>query len=140
VKHAVLTSVGHNISDSLSCGMGFLIGIYGTDVFGEAALNPDGFIEVDFLTGTSAGRVSPSLAKAIRLYAEVLPRLCERQGVTVADFGRLTTRYVGKAGYHFIVEVTDRRGKTSRDRYVGVASERPKIVDSLGRVRRAKSA
>lgn len=140
VKHAVLTSVGHNISDSLSCGMGFLIGVYGTDVFGEAASNPNGFIEVDFLTGTSVGQVSPSLAEAISLYAQALPRLCESQGVAVADFHRLTTRYVGKADHHFIVEVTDRRGKTSRGRYVGLAAQRPKAVDSLGRVRRMKSA
>ncbi len=120
--------------------MGFLIGVYGTDVFGEAALNPDGFIEVDFLTGTSVGTVTPSLAKAISLYAQALPRLCESQGVAVADFDRLTTRYVGKADHHFIVEVTDRRGKTSRDRYVGPAAQRPKAVDSLGRVRRMRSA
>lgn len=120
--------------------MGFLIGIYGTDVFGEAALTPDGFIQVDFLTGSTMGEVSPSLAKAISLYAEALPQLCESQGVTVADFDRLTTKYVAKADHYFIVEVTDRRGKTSRDRYVGLASERPKGVDSLGRVRRMKSA
>jgi hypothetical protein len=140
VKHAVLTSVGHNVSDSLSCGMGFLIGVYGTDVFGEAALSPDGVLEVNFLKGTTVGRVSLSLAKAIRLYAEALPQLCESQGVKVADFDRLTTRYVAKADRHFVVEVTDRQGKTSRDRYVGLTSERPKALDALGRVRRTKSA
>ncbi|HEV2083345.1 MAG TPA: hypothetical protein VGR32_12960 [Brevundimonas sp.] len=140
MKHAVLTSVGHNISDSLSCGMGFLIGLYETDVFAEAASNPDGFIEVDFLTGTSVGQVSPSLAKAISLYAQALPRLCQKQGVAVADFDRLITRYVGKGEHHFIVEVTDRRGRTSRDRYVGQAARRPKVIDQLGRVRRLKSA
>lgn len=140
MKHAVLTSVGHNISDSLACGMGFLIGLHGTDVFGEAALSPGGFIEVDFLTGTTVGRVSPSLATAVSRYAEALPELCESQGVAVADFARLSTRYVGSTAHHFIVEVTDRRGRTSRDRYVGLASERPKAVDRLGRVRRVKSA
>jgi hypothetical protein len=120
--------------------MGFLIGVFGTDVFGEAALNPDGFIEVDFLTGTTMGQVSPSLAKAISLYAKALPQLCKSQGVTVADFDRLTTKYVARGDHHFIVEVTDRRGRTSRDQYVGPASERPKAVDSLGRVRRTRSA
>lgn len=120
--------------------MGFLIGIYETDIFGEAALTHDGFIEVDFLTGTSVGQVSPSLARAISLYSQALSRLCESQGVTVSDFDRLTTRYVGTGGRHFIVEVTDRRGKISRDRYVGPTAQRPEAVDSLGRVRRMRSA
>jgi hypothetical protein len=120
--------------------MGLLIGLYETDIFREAALSPGGFIEVDFLTGTTVGRVSRSLAKAISLYVKALPRLSESQGVAIADFERLSARYVGNADYHFIVEVADRRGKTSRDRYVGPTSERPRTVDSLGRIRRMRSA
>ncbi len=54
MKHAVLTSVAHNIADSLASGIGLMIGVYEMDIFGEAAHSSEGFIEVDFLTGASA--------------------------------------------------------------------------------------
>jgi hypothetical protein len=143
VKHAVLTSIGHNIADSLASGVGILAGVYDMDVFGEATGSPEGFIEVDFLTGTTSGaQPSPSLARAIRLYAEALPALCGRQGAEVADFARLVARYAsGRTGeHHFTVEVVDRLGKRSRDHYAGLPGARPKTLDDLGRVRPVKSA
>lgn len=138
VKHAVLTSIAHNIADSLASGVGMMIGVYDMDVFGEAAQSREGFIEVDFLAGnTSGAEPSQSLLHAIRLYSEVLPALCERQGADVTDFRRLVAKYTGQS---FVVEVTDRRGKTSRDRYTGSPGARPKVLDLLGRVRRVRSA
>jgi hypothetical protein len=142
VKHAVLTSIGHNIADSLASGIGMLIGVYEMDVFGEAARSPEGFIEVDFLTGaTSGAQPSPSLARAIQLYAQALPTLCERQGAVVSDFERLTTRYSSRTAMdcEFTVEVIDRLGKRSRSRYIGVPGARARTVDELGRVRRQRS-
>ena len=142
MKHSVLTSIGHNIADSLACGLGFLIGVYGTDVFGEAARSPEGFIEVDFLTGATVGaQPSPSLARAIRLYADALPALCESQGAVVSDFERLTARYSSRATMdrEFAVEVIDRLGKRSRDRYTGLSAARPRALDARGRVRRVRS-
>lgn len=143
MKHDVLTSIGHNIADSLASGVGLLIGVYQMDVFGEAAKSPEGFIEVDFLTGSTSGaRPSPSLARAIRLYAEALPSLCERQGAAVSDFEQLVARYIsrGPNDYQFTVEVVDRFGKRSRDHYAGLPGARPKTLDALGRLRREKSA
>jgi len=94
MKHAVLASVAHNIADSLASGIGLMIGVYEMDVFGEAHSSSEQFIEVDFLRGTTSGaKVSPGLARAIRLYSGELAGLCERQGVAVADFARLTARY-----------------------------------------------
>ncbi len=52
MKFDELRSIGHNIADSLASGTGLLIGIYGTDIFGEASRSPERFITVDFLTGT----------------------------------------------------------------------------------------
>jgi hypothetical protein len=144
MKHAVLTSIGHNISDSLASGIGLMIGVYEMDVFGEAGRSPDGFIEVDFLTGATRGaKPTPFLANAIRLYAEALPSLCERQGVSVADFKRLVARFQRSGtppSPEFIVEVEDRAGKVSHDRYLGVPGRRPRVLDPLGRVRRNRSA
>jgi hypothetical protein len=138
VKHAVLTSIAHNIANSLASGIGLLIGVYDLDVFGEATQSKDGYIEVDFLGGNTTGaQPSKSLLDAIQRYANALPSLCERQGANVADFRRLTAKY---SGHSFVVEVTDQRGKTSRDRYVGNPGARPKALDPLGRVRRVRSA
>ncbi|HEY2707149.1 MAG TPA: hypothetical protein VGI95_03785 [Caulobacteraceae bacterium] len=140
MKHAVLTSVAHNIADSLASGCGLLIGRYEMDVFGEAGRAPEGFIEVNFLTGVTTG-APPSryLAEAIALYVEVLPQQCEKHGISVADFQTLTTRYSeGPFGAEFIVEVRDRMGRRSIDRYVGSPGSRPKLLDSLGRIRRLR--
>lgn len=138
MKHAVLTSVAHNIADSLSSGMGFLIGVYQIDIHGEAARSPEGFIGVDFLTGDLwGGQASTGLAKAARLYAQALPELCERQSVPRGAFERLTARYSGTwPNYQVEVVVTDRTGKTSTDLYVGAPAARPIQLDAQGRRRR----
>jgi hypothetical protein len=142
MKHAVLTSVAHNVADSLACGIGLMIGFYeGADVFGEATHSPEGFIEVDFLAGTTTG-ATPSryLSKTIKRYAEALPGLCERQGVALLDFKQLKARYLGHLlRREFVVEIEDRAGRRSKDRYVGLSASRPKVLDARGRVRRLKS-
>jgi hypothetical protein len=64
MKFDELRSVGHNVASSLASGCGILIGVYDMDVFGEVSRSGEGFIEVDFLTGTSEGvRPSPNLNK-----------------------------------------------------------------------------
>jgi len=141
VKHAVLTSIGHNIAGSLASGIGLMIGVYDMDVYDEAFRSPKGFIDVNFLTGEASGsQVSHSLKRAVKLYAQALPSLCERQGAAVSDFKRLVVRYSGGSVSQFIVEVEDRTGKTSRDRYVGSPGARPRLLDPLGRVRPETSA
>ncbi|MCR6657872.1 MAG: hypothetical protein NVV72_00475 [Asticcacaulis sp.] len=82
MKFGNLKSVAHNIADSFASGMGFMIGIYATDVFAEASASPEGYILVDFVAGTSSGaQISPSLSKAISLYSETLNDLCQRQAM-----------------------------------------------------------
>jgi hypothetical protein len=142
VKHAVLTSIAHNVADSLAGGCGLMVGMYEMDVFGEASNSPEGYIEVDFLTGRSTGAApSEYLAQAIRLYAKALPSLCESQGAHVSDFQQLTARYPGKSvRREFVVTITDRLGRTSRDRYFGLPGKRLRVLDPLGRIRRTRSA
>lgn len=143
MKHAVLTSIGHNVADSLASGIGLLIGVFSMDIFGEARRSAEGYIEVNFLDGTTSGAdPSPNLAEAILQYSRVLPDLCERHGASVSDFKRLIVRYelVGRPALPgFVVEVEDAAGRTSRDRYVGVPGARPKALDQLGRVRTVRS-
>jgi hypothetical protein len=73
MKFDELRSIAHNIADSLASGIGLLIGYYELDIFGEASRSPEGFIVVDFLTGTCrAGAPSESLARAIALNKNAL--------------------------------------------------------------------
>ena len=112
MKFDVLRSVGHNIAHSLSSGASFLVGEYEFDIHGEAAKSPGGYIEVDFLTGTTAGAdPSPDLARVIAKLAATLPGLCERQGVSASALRCLKARYLGtwEGGFLVTVETYDGR-------------------------------
>lgn len=138
MRFGTLKSIGHNIADSLASGIGLMIGVYEMDVFGEAAATREGFIEVDFLTGEASGaKPSAELARALRLYAQALPDLCQRHGAEVSDFRQLAARFSGRPMFEqFTVTVVDRQGRRSTDKYMGVPGKRPKVLDHLGRVRR----
>jgi hypothetical protein len=136
MKLRALASIGHNIADSLASGIGLLVGVYEMDVFGEAAKTPEGFIDVNFLNGrTSGGQPSSSLARAVELYAEALPALCERHGVDPSAFRQLTARFVGEPFFErFVVTVEDQQGRLSTAEYTR-EGKRAKVLDHLGRVR-----
>ncbi len=127
MRFSALKSVGHNVADSLASGIGLMIGVYEMDVFGEATAGPDGYIEVDFLRGTASGSpASRKLLRAISLYKDALPDLCEKHGVKVEDFNALRARFgVDRAyGRHFTVTVESGSGKRSTNRYLGVPGRR----------------
>ena len=138
MKFGVLRPIGHNIADSLASGIGLPIGVYLTDIFGEANGSREGFIEVDFLAGTSTGgRPSPSLAKAIVLYRDALSKICESHSIDLSAFTKLRARYSGVfLGQRFVVTVEDRAGRIAVDNYEGLGGRRPLRLDPLGRVRR----
>ncbi|MEO5773033.1 MAG: hypothetical protein ABIQ32_02805 [Sphingomicrobium sp.] len=139
MKFGTLTSIGHNIADSVASGIGLMIGVYEIYIFREAAAAPEGFIEVDFLAGeATAGEPSAELQRALKLYAEALPDLCKRQGVDVSDFNQLSVRFSGgPMSERFTVTIEDRNGRSSVDEYFGLPGKRPRVLDHLGRVRRA---
>lgn len=110
-----------------------MVGYYAMDVFAEAAASAEGFILVDFLSGTTAGSpVSASLARAVCLYRDVLPEFCAKHGVELGDIHVLQVRFGTDAAYgrHFLVAVENASGRRSADRYFGVPGKR------LRRVRR----
>ncbi|RYD78635.1 MAG: hypothetical protein EOP84_14015 [Verrucomicrobiaceae bacterium] len=127
MKFGELKSIGHNIADSLASGIGLLIGSYEMDIFGEASTSREGYITVDFLTGTTeGGSPSKALAKAIVLYRDALEQLCQRHGVEVSTFKTMNARFGVDAvrGGHFTVTVEDQTGRRSVDRYVGMPGRR----------------
>jgi hypothetical protein len=137
MKHDELRSIAHNVADSLASGIGLLIGVYEMDVFGEARKSPEGFVAVDFLSGsTTGGPASASFVKAVGLYREALPELCGKHGVPVSSFRELTARYsVDSMGGRVRVTVEDNNGRRSTDEYVGAPLRHVRTIDSLGRVR-----
>lgn len=139
MKHDQLCAIGHNLADSLASGLCFVIGYRDTDVFGEAAASEDGVIEVDFLKGTIVqGRASDGLKDAAREYSEALPDFCRRNGAEAADFTSLTATFdATPTERRAIVTVVDREGHGSQITYYGIPLKRPKVLDPLGRVRRA---
>ena len=138
MKLGVLMGIGHNLADSMTCGMGFMIGLYAMDIYGEAAASAEGFIELDLLNGRTTGAApSDGLAEACRLYSsEALPQLCRKKGITPAAFGELTVRFwrTSLSG-HFRVKVTDQNGRSDSAEYAGSPARRVKVLDHLGRVR-----
>jgi hypothetical protein len=124
MKHSRLSSIAHNLADSLSCGLGFVIGYYGTDIYGEAAKCPESSIFVDFLKGEiSAG--TPSLAKAVALYSQVLPDFCKKHRVEVSEFQIFRVRYaVSFYGPRYTVEIEDRSGRHSSVEYAAYSGRR----------------
>ena len=132
-----LRSVAHNIADSLASGIGLMIGVYTIEIFKEASQSERGLITVDLLNGkVTEGTASESLAKAIKLYSEALPQLCEKHGLTVADFQELSATYSTDQFNtpRVLVTVQDQKGHRKQDDYIDLPLRHVKVVDKLGRL------
>ena len=128
MHHTQLKAIGHNLADSLASGMGFMIGVFATDIYGEAAAGPPGYLEVDFLDATITGNAaSAGLRRAVELYRqEALPELCRSHGVDPSTIRCLRARYSVDAvhGPQFTVTVGDSRGRQSEALYRGRPGKR----------------
>lgn len=142
MKHAELRSLVHNVADSLASGVGLMIGLYGTDVFGEAARSPEGALTVDLLRGAVVeGEASTSLREAVSLYSAALHDRCLSNGGSAAVLREAKVRYWADAvDRYFTVTIEDTLGRCSTTEYAGVPGQRVKIRDALGRVRPKASA
>lgn len=128
-KLYVLKSIAHNIGASMASGLGLMVGYYDMAIYEEAASSGEGYLLVDVLNGhVVEGTASTHLKKAIALYSKALPELCLRNGVELSDFRSLLIRFSLDRVYgeHFKVIVTDGRGRSAEERYVGPAAQRMK--------------
>ncbi|MBN9018400.1 MAG: hypothetical protein J0H11_13360 [Rhizobiales bacterium] len=141
MKFDDLRSIAHNIADSLASGIGLMIGVYHFDVFSEAAASPEGFILVDFVSGTSSGaQPSALLARVIALYGQALDPHCQRHGTRADAFRELKCRYsADHLGVRFLVTVEDQNGRRIVDEYIGRPGRRALTIDPMGRLRSKRS-
>ena len=132
MRFGKLRSIAHNLADSVGSGIGLLVGYFETDVFGEAQRSPEGYLAIDFLTGSFEGCTpSPSLARAIKLYCDALEGLCTSQGITRSAFRQLIVRFSSDAsGPRYLVTVEDDRGRRAVDEYSGLPARRLKVADT----------
>jgi hypothetical protein len=137
MKHGELRSFVHNVADSLASGIGLLIGVYDTDVFGEARLSSSGALTVDFLNGTVVEcEASKSLAGAVALYREALAKLISEAGSSISALKEAKVRFWSDhLDYHFAITIEDSMGRRSTTEYAGMPAKRVKTMDRLGRLR-----
>lgn len=113
-----------------------------TYIYQEATANGDGFILVDFLTGSVQGAYSGGeVEHAIPLFKVAFPSFCEKHGVDVADYRAFLVRFFAKPnGPRYVVTVEDRSGMRTSREYLGCPGKRSHILDELGRRRPKKFA
>jgi hypothetical protein len=128
MKHGELVAITHNLADSMSSGIGLMIGFHPMNIYHEAAKSPDGHITIDMLTGAvTGGPVSQDLKDAFEQYRVVMPQHLARHGAEIEDFAALTIRFwVHRNHPHFRVAVCDQRGKASEADYAGNPAKRVK--------------
>lgn len=137
MKHAELRAIVHNVADSIASGIGLLIGYYEMDVIGEAARSDDAVLVIDILEGcVTKGTASEDLSKAIILYRDALARLCAKAGGSVEELHEASIGFSSDVlGHQFVVTIEDNWGGRSTTKYAGLPGKRPKVMDSLGRLR-----
>jgi len=71
-----------------------MVGIYWVDIYEEAAASPEGYITVDFKTGSTSGSpVSADLNEAVRRYSERLAEFAGQHRLDAARIKVLTARF-----------------------------------------------
>lgn len=127
MKLGELKSLGHNLADSFASGVGLLVGVYAMDVFAEAAASDPGYIEVNFIDGSTTGSpISTTLQGAIKSYSSALPELCNKHSIDPSQIKTLIARFGTHPvyGQHFTVSVESVDGRSSTDQYIGFPGRR----------------
>ncbi|HEX8653934.1 MAG TPA: hypothetical protein VF693_01760 [Allosphingosinicella sp.] len=140
MKFGVLTSIAHNLADSLS-GCSLLTGCYGLAPFDDAARSACGFVEIDLLAGkcTHGDASEDLLIATAKAASQALPELCARAGGSPSEFKTFLVRYIaGAAGTGIEVTVENASGRRRTDFYLPWPARRPKILDPRGRIRTAR--
>ena len=139
MKHSKLHGVAHNYADSFAGGLSFVVPNYvlHTHVFAEAAVNEEGYLVADFLTGKAHGAFpNGEVEDVLPLFKNAFPEFCDKHNVDASDYKALLVRFIADSdGNRFVVTVEDRTGRRSSREYLGSQSKRSEALDELGRRR-----
>ena len=146
MKHDVLRAAAHNIADSFANGVSLLTGWYDNAfVWDDVAASANKELHFDLLS-SEGGQPGYSLGtqRFLEAMRKIVPDQLAREGCDpqqVAQFEITLRRSTVEpiSGREVLVMVTDTRGKSSIDRYVGMPLTRIQRLDSLGRRRRVAS-
>ena len=133
-RHGTLHMVAHNLADSLSGGLSFVLGMREVHLWADARRDPQGIV-IDLLTGAADGPASDDTQRVARAAASAFPGFCRRHGVRVSDYALCHVRFVAP-GKRIEVTVEDARGRRSVRHYAGWPGRVVRLLDFTGRVRR----
>jgi hypothetical protein len=129
MRFGELKSIAHNFADSISSGLCLPIGVgddpsgdYAYNLFEDVQASPEGYIEIDFITGALSGaKPSRRISDALVRYRHWLPELAIKHGGDASEFHQLTVRFgVDRVyGEHFTVSITDGKGRSDTTIYSG---------------------
>jgi hypothetical protein len=133
VRFADYNAMAHNFAASFASGVGLLVGVC-NEVYDEAREQPDGFIDIDFLTGVCSPGGSAQLLKSVQLYCEALPDFCAKHGAHVSELSGFKVRFhsVSDPVCGFTVHLSLKDGRAATTEYEGWQGKRARELNAAG--------
>ncbi len=143
----MLVSAAHNAADSLSSGCALAFGLHDFPFWTLIEALPAPSIRLDLLDGEilSSPPEQPTpewvfLQAGFRAAAEQMPEFLRRNDCDPEQVARIGVEFqiVGPVKqYEAEITVEQKSGESSRETYVGLPLRRRRVIDQLGRVRKA---
>ncbi|MEO0689192.1 MAG: hypothetical protein AAFY51_02715 [Pseudomonadota bacterium] len=148
MKHDVLRSVVHNALDSLTSGCSFVFSLddFNFPFWQFVWSMPDGVIEADLTSGEILNPAAHSgsiayrrLEGAMKIVAKELPDFLRKNRCDPRQVESIHARFEAnfKRRQYVYIRIVRSGGRVTEDLYSGIPLRRLKILDHLGRIRRA---
>jgi hypothetical protein len=148
VKHTALRAAAHNLADSVSGEISFILGYYQIPLWAAVDASPDNQLKIDFLTGAvDPPDVAHDIRPAIGSIAAALPEFFAKHSVDYGKIVRFEVLLRRPNGLEMsgasemqareaLVTVAQVGGLETTDRYIGWPLKRAARLDDRGRIRR----
>ena len=130
MKIDVLSSIAHDIADSLGSGESLAFNAWGIDVYRDAAASEGGVLEIDLLRGlVTAGVASPDVSEGIKHAPQVLASFCDKHGGMTPDPKTISIKFFVERSNlgvlkRFSTLVEDHQGRRREGEYYGSPGRR----------------
>lgn len=126
MKFEELFSIGHNLAASLASGSSTLFDEWSDIVHAELQKNPKKILEVDLLNGrVLSDDASASLIRVVAFSPQALAGLCNRHGIKIDAFRRLSASYFSTHfGSRFTLTVEDQSDRSQSEDFEGTSGRR----------------